>query len=113
MDGTGSFLVHIGSSTALADISHDDVVHVIVCTGTYGSTGNQPLMFSKTNLVAMFEGLSYKEKVLVDHAEILEWPLYPLKRIVSWLAVNNTVRESRPCQSGTSRMWMDTSAFFP
>lgn len=101
--------MHVGNNAALAEISHHDVVHVIMYNSTYSSTGDQPLMLSKTNFVAMAEGLPYKQKILVDRAEMLEKACASAQaNSLIIVTVNNSVRESLPRPSDTPRMWKDT-----
>ena len=108
IDGDGSFLMHVGNNAVLADISRHDVVHVIMYNGTYGSTGDQPLMLSKTNFIAMAEGLPYQQKILVDRAEMLEKACASAQaNSLIIVTVNTSVREGLPRPSGTPRMWKD------
>ena len=108
IEGDGSFLMHVGNCAALASIHQHNVVHIVIFNGTYNSTGDQPLALSKEAFITLAEGLPYRQKFLVDDADMLEKACASATPNSLILVVaNNSVGANLPRPTDTPRAWKD------
>ncbi|KAB8223428.1 thiamine diphosphate-binding protein [Aspergillus novoparasiticus] len=97
IDGDGSFMMHLGNNVILAPLLDQRVVHVVIYNGMHSSTGNQPLMIGRKDLLALVEGLPYERKFIVDTADGVKKVLRSVDRSALILVpVNDDTRKSLP-----------------
>lgn len=97
IDGDGSFLMHVGNSAVLANVSQRNVIHIVIYNGVHSSTGSHSLMIERDSFLALAEGLPYRQKFLVDSAEGLERACQSAGgNALIVVAVNDSVRKHLP-----------------
>ena len=89
--------MHVGDNAVLAGEALANVIHVVIYNGVHCSTGSQSLSMSKDNLLAMAEGLAYRQKFFVDTEEGLRKACESASEsTLIVVAVNNSVSKTLP-----------------
>ncbi|KAB8263709.1 hypothetical protein BDV32DRAFT_146524 [Aspergillus pseudonomiae] len=95
--GDGSIMMHLGNNTILSPLLDQTVIHIVIYNGMHSSTGNQPLMIGRGDLLALVEGLPYERKLIVNTADGVKKALRSVHRSALILVpVNDDTRKSLP-----------------
>tara|TARA_B100000941_G_scaffold287836_1_gene263689 strand:+ start:5922 stop:6476 length:555 start_codon:yes stop_codon:yes gene_type:complete len=70
LDGDGSFLMNLGSSTCIGYYNANNIIHIVLDNFSYESTGNQPSISKQIDLCNIAKSSGYK-KVL----ELIEFDI--------------------------------------
>lgn len=73
LDGDGSFLMHMGGTTAILNHPNIDVIHIVLNNGAHLSVGGQPTVASKMDLSNIARECGFKHSYCVtNHQEFTQ-----------------------------------------
>lgn len=79
IDGDGAALMHMGAMAVIAQISPDNLIHVVINNGAHESVGGMPTVAKNLNLTEIARGCGYPHVYRASNYEELEAALVKAK----------------------------------
>ena len=72
LDGDGSFLMHLGSSTISANYSEKNFKYILLNNGCHESVGGQPTSIQKINIKKFAKSIGYKNYYFLNKKNLIQ-----------------------------------------
>lgn len=79
LDGDGSFLMHMGGTTAINELKETNIIHIVLNNACHLSVGGQPTVSRKVNLHEIAKACGFKSTYLVQTEKDLDKALTEAK----------------------------------
>ncbi len=73
IDGDGATLMHMGAMAVIAQISPDNLIHVVINNGAHESVGGTPTVAKNLNLTEIARGVAIH--MFIVHRIMKNWKL--------------------------------------